>query len=365
MVQQVKIQTGNKKKSTSPFEPMFKDFCRYWKDIHKNKIQILKEASLPRVLQRHIEEAKLFLYKWLDNEKTMREDYHEMAKLCLIYLGGELPTKMSEFEFRAPSAFHHARWMSKVIYILKIAMLKPQFVENIASIRSLALFYSVYYAKAWLTCMFASEAPSQDLEFLKTLEEVATTKGDWPIKFKLVAKSAWNKLKTHTWYLSERLIGLVLFSDTVDIETKEQIRCSILKQKQYPEHTVQQSPDCNSFQKKQLKDFVGPDTKTLFDLLKLDKDLLNTKVSMWNSTLYQKNRSIIKQLSVVNDAAERALGLLTSLHGQTMPKNEKLLQAKLKVVNQTRKVQAVIATSSERVTKKNLDTFEVKFEENF
>ena len=40
----------------------------------------------------------------------------------------------------------------------------------------LAIFYSVYYAKAWLTCMFAAQASSNDLAFIKTLEEICIAK---------------------------------------------------------------------------------------------------------------------------------------------------------------------------------------------
>ena len=155
----------------------------------------------------------------------MREDYLELAKLCLIYLGGNLPVKMSEFKLDAPSAFHHARWMSKVLYVIKLAMLKPPFVKDITRIRSLALFYSVYYAKAWLTCTFAAEAPVHDLSFIKTLDEVcSSTKGKWPEAFQKMAEAAKDKLTVHTWYLSERLVGLALYSDNVAIPTKEKCK---------------------------------------------------------------------------------------------------------------------------------------------
>ena len=67
--------------------------------------------------------------------------------------------------------------MSKVLYVIKISMLIPNFVENINEIRSLALCYSVYYAKAWLTSTFATEAPLEDITFIKNLEKVCHKKG--------------------------------------------------------------------------------------------------------------------------------------------------------------------------------------------
>ena len=79
---------------------------------------------------------------------------------------------------------------------------------------------SVYYAKAWLTCIFPAEAPSQDLSLFKALE-VSNTKGKWPNEFKRITVAAMMKLNGHTWYLSERLVVLALFSENTDIFTKK------------------------------------------------------------------------------------------------------------------------------------------------
>ena len=67
--------------------------------------------------------------------------------------------------------------MLNVLYVLKIAILKPIFVENIEEIRSLALFYSIYYARAWLTSMFVAKTPLPDLTFIINLEQLSTAKG--------------------------------------------------------------------------------------------------------------------------------------------------------------------------------------------
>ena len=305
----------------------------------------------------HINEAKKFLTTWLENEKTMRKDYLEMAILALKYLGGDLPNKFSNFKLQAPSAYHHARWMSKVLYVLKIAMLKPSFVENITRIRSLALFYCTYYAKAWLTCIFAAKAPVYDLALIQTLERVCSTERIWPEEFQMMARAAVEKLKMHTWYLSERLVPLVLFSNLGD-EIKEQVRREIKNYNEEPHHEEQQRPEKDSFLDVRLTMLVGSDSYRLFDLLKLNKNLLNIPVSKWNaSNGYEHAVNRIKNLPVVNDAAERALGMATKLHGPTMPKDEEHLQARYKVVDASRKTQGSIATSTERVTKKISPSF--------
>ena len=121
-------QGKDNKQTTSPVEPLFKKLCASWKSIDKN-IHIFEIELLPRALDSHIEDAREFLENWLSNDKKMREDYLEMAKLCLIYIGGDLPKSMSNFILSEPGAYSHARWMAKVIYVLKIAMLRPSFVR--------------------------------------------------------------------------------------------------------------------------------------------------------------------------------------------------------------------------------------------
>ena len=67
--------------------------------------------------------------------------------------------------------------MAKVLYVLKLALIKPSFVENIDAIRSFAFFYGVLYAKQRLTCIFSPEAPNNDEAFLKQLEEMEKNYG--------------------------------------------------------------------------------------------------------------------------------------------------------------------------------------------
>ena len=52
-----------------------------------------------------------------------RCDYKELLELVIIWLGGELKS----FSFKFPGADHHARWLSKGIYYMKLALLSEQF----------------------------------------------------------------------------------------------------------------------------------------------------------------------------------------------------------------------------------------------
>ena len=111
------------------------------------------------------------------------------------------------------------------------------------------------------------------------------------------------------------------------------------------------------FQKK-LKHFVGPDTFKFFDFLQVCEELLKMHVSDGPAAPnYQHTVSVVKHLLMVNDCAERILGMGMSLHSSSMPENEKQLQVTYKAIDAVRKFQRSTAISSERVTKKALTDF--------
>ena len=61
--------------------------------------------------------------KELEKKTWPRADYGDLLQLLIICLGGDIPN----FRFRLPGPDHHARWMSKCIYFLKIKLLKNYF----------------------------------------------------------------------------------------------------------------------------------------------------------------------------------------------------------------------------------------------
>ena len=80
-------------------------------------------------------------------------------------------------------------------------------------------------------------------------------------------------------------------------------------------------------------------------------------MSRWDATEeYCNAKKKLKNLSVVNDAAERALGLATEVNNKTASRNEEQLQAMYKVVKGTRGKLRGMATSTETVTKKALSS---------
>ena len=104
--------------TTGPDVLLFKRFQSAWSgiDVHNYRSGIdnvkvkrhLNEGDISRILE--------FVRSTL-REQQPREDYREFLELTAIFLG-EAPSR--GIGFRKPGAFHHARWMAKAIYCLKI-----------------------------------------------------------------------------------------------------------------------------------------------------------------------------------------------------------------------------------------------------
>ena len=168
------------------------------------------------------------------------------------------------------------------------------------------------------------------------------------------------KLMDHTWYISERLVAFSLFSEKTTIMEKQNIRKALLRcsAENATPFMCLPSFDVNHCDTLQLQDFVGPDTWTFLYLLDPSRSnnnsfsFLNHHPSNWNQMEnYTTLLNVAKDLPVVNDAAERALGLVTEFRRSSCPKTEEQKQYLFKVVKELRSQQLQQATSSERVTK--------------
>ena len=95
---------------------LFKRFKENWTNINTEAYEPCNDARLNADLAALKTETVKFTVAALQEEKLPREDYREILEITLIFCG-EIP---SWVHFQAPGAFHHAKWMSKLDYILKI-----------------------------------------------------------------------------------------------------------------------------------------------------------------------------------------------------------------------------------------------------
>jgi len=169
-----------------------------------------------------IEEVVEFCQRMLQQDHC-RDDYKELLQLVLLYLDGQSSTN---FKIHPPGAIHNARWMSKVITSLKLLLLETHINSELPKdeifntkeqrnkIHQFIQFVIFSYLQFWYTASNTTDAPNNDLMFWKRI---------YAAKDKVIKNAALKALQNHTWYLTEELILLSLFSDHVSKEDKQDI----------------------------------------------------------------------------------------------------------------------------------------------
>jgi hypothetical protein len=110
--------------SKSPEVLVFKRFQAQWSSIDKDSYQDCFTDDFAASQLADIRPQVInFCEKQLENQQP-RDDYREMLKLMLIFLGSK---SHHDSKFRAPGPMHQARWMSKAIYSIKVWLFRSQF----------------------------------------------------------------------------------------------------------------------------------------------------------------------------------------------------------------------------------------------
>ena len=204
--------------SRGPNIALFERFSKFWPNIDQLHYKPIEDARLNHpFLQQLKEEASSFLQNLLSTENNClpREDYKELVELCLLVLGISLSSE-GEYHFRLPGAYHMARWMSKVIYCMKIYLFRDQFKLTASETKSLTdfcLFAAHVYVQAWITCPLASDAAVNDLLLYNRIKQYVDIN-------KTVSDAAMKKLQNHLWYLGSELVPLALFCSKVSVDEK-------------------------------------------------------------------------------------------------------------------------------------------------
>jgi len=261
-------------------------------------------------------------------QSYQRDDYREFAKLVEMYLGQYGP----QVDFRFPGAMHRARWMAKVIYCLKIAMLETQIStlpptavittrHQVPKIIRFCDFATLIYFKWWKSCPRALDVPYNDLCLYKDLIRSGSVNPE-------VSASTIKALQHHLWYLTAEFVPLALFSEDVPSAEKRRLADRIISVKPDREELglLPIGRFGTDFGKphfpkdihltSSLSDFVSVDSWFVFRELELDDSFLTYEVSEW-ATLpaYVDSKSKTKALNVTNDAAERLIKLGTDCLG--------------------------------------------------
>ena len=231
---------------------------------------------------------------------------------------------------------HHARFMRKAIYLLKMELMTERIsvtVEERRQIHQMAQFIALFYAKYFLRSRIAVFTPQDDLQFLSSM--ISYRDEDPDLAIPVIAS-----IKRHLWYLSEQLVVLALFNE----ELGSFIR-SVMAQKIFsiPRPDVfkvgkPKYPTIDDNNLPLLSSLLGPRSWLIFSLLGLtnSQEWLQLPPKYWDLISdYRVARDFCFNLQVVNDCAERAIKLVEDF--SCITKDEKKFQFLIQCVEDHRK----------------------------
>ena len=152
----------------------------------------------------------------------------------------------------------------------------------------------------------------------------------------MISSSTCSVLNRHTWYLTEELVTFSLFNENISLEERTLLARKIHNQ-QIPADEVEiRKPSLPVIDNKsEITDFVGGRSRGLFDLLKIPLDFLQDEE--WHLLPeFTAAKNSLKNLTPINDSAERALALATRFNTH-ITRDEESYQELLQVVEAHRK----------------------------
>ncbi|KAG7170153.1 hypothetical protein Hamer_G012397 [Homarus americanus] len=200
-------------KTSAPTDPLFQTLKKRWSQLDHSQYLRLDIANLPESdwlshLRHRTVSYLLTVTEWA------REDYREAAELTLLVLGVNPPRGT---HFLRPGACHHARWMAKIIYYLKIYMFSHQLElssDLCVKLQRMAIFVSLLYTPAWLKSPVAEDAPVNDLQLHHELLRYRAVDCE-------VADAALAVASRHLWYLRPQTVVLSLCSEKLSAAEKK------------------------------------------------------------------------------------------------------------------------------------------------
>lgn len=184
------------------------------------------------------------------------------------------------------------------------------------------VFIATVYVQYWFECTLPAAAPKLDLKLIENL-----------IDYRNINKKMANELLRvfgrHLWYLSETLIGLAFFDETIDNKTKR-LMIAALKKNGVENNFRKADISMNTVTVADLNidRFVTSNTRFFFNSLfsKITGeinplDFLEIDPSRWiNKENYLRAKDVVNKMLIVNDVAERAVGLMTRFNGKVTNK---------------------------------------------
>lgn len=156
--------------TTNPGVSLFKHLKSEWANhaIDLHSLVLFDASYLDQQLQSQVHQVLAWAEEELGKYTWPREEYKELLELLIVSLGGSV----RKFSLKMPGADHHARWMSKAIYFLKIRLLSDVFCLSPLGhkfVNSIVEFCVLLYIKYWLQALIPASAARLDLDFIMNI----------------------------------------------------------------------------------------------------------------------------------------------------------------------------------------------------
>ena len=347
--------------ATGPDDPLFKSFKEWFLEQRANALQNQAIFPDPGMFRKwdwgeadagsptgpYLKEENWWArqtLEWVTRELLQntfpRGDYRELCELINFVLGGEAVRIQAgevfrEFHLQQPGAYHHARFMGKSLYILKLYVLSLAYnritARQIRALERLVRYIITLYGRYFLTASLSSAAPRHDLQLWYDLQMYRRVDAE-------VANKALASVKKHLWYLAPELVVLALFDDGLSLDEKGIMAVTLVNTPK-PEVFELGKPAQPAFRpvlekledgKPPLAVFITERSWLLFDKARDYLDLTRLPVNnphlaeapviadelawlkedpaVWTDyEEYMRLSKWVRQLQVTNDAAERAV----------------------------------------------------------
>ncbi|KAG7154431.1 hypothetical protein Hamer_G018171, partial [Homarus americanus] len=314
-------------KTSAPTDPLFQTLKKRWSQLDHSQYLRLDIANLPESdwlshLRHRTISYLLTVTEWAG------EDYREAAELTLLVLCVNPPRGT---HFLRPGACHHSRWMSKIIYYLKIYMFSHQLElsgDLCVKLQRMAIFVSLLYTPAWLKSPVAEDAPVNDLQLHHELLRYRAVDCE-------VADAALAVASRHLWYLRPQTVVLSLCSEKLSAAEKKEMATKL----SCLEETNDYANDNLVIQQTtRLSDLIDERSWMIFKEHHVcGTAWLMSPVEDWEkSREFMKLKDFSRSLKVTNDVAERGIKLMQDFIG-SVTKDEQQLQDVMQLVEKHRK----------------------------
>lgn len=211
---------------------------------------------------------------------------------------------------------------------------------DISRLARFTVFVVKIYLRQWFNCFSSIEAPLNDLTFLCALKKYRQ-------QDEQVAKEAEIIFKRHRWYLSEIMVGLSFFDERFSVEDRYRMIPALVRRKN--ERNKINSETIGIDENTHISDFISSETINFFKIIGKEEikiDFYCENPDKWNENpQYSRLKKVARSLCVVNDPAERAVGLISDFNASATS-NEEQKQYLLQVIEKHRRDFPSTSTSS-------------------